>query len=259
MIFGVVASASLSLFSISSLASDRTHYRPDEVSEFTTGTLEGKELADYISEVSLRSFHPLGYKRGAKTMMFGSIDLEEDEEGFFVKDVYCNKKVRSRVGPGKIPTNNIMNAEHTWPQSKGARSEPFRGDIHHLFPTDSRANSTRSSHIFGEVEGRAVREEDCTASQVGKVINPRTGETTGTHAYQPPAEHRGNVARALFYAAVSYGYHITDIEEHYLKKWNREDPVDTNEIVRNDEIQEAQGNRNPFIDFPEMADRVTDF
>jgi len=259
MIFILMVTASFCFTSISVQASDRTHYKTDEIAEFTSGNLEGKQLVDFVSHVSLRSLHPLGYKRNAKKMMFGSIDLEKDEEGFFVKDVYCNIKVRSSVGPNRIPVNKVMNAEHTWPQSKGSRREPFRGDLHHLFPTDSKANSTRSSHIFGEVVGRAVREKDCKASQVGKIINPRTGQTTTTSAYQPPVEHRGNVARALFYSAVSYGYQITDIEEYYLKKWHAEDPVDAAEMERHDEIYEAQGNRNPFVDFPEMVERVSDF
>jgi len=259
MIFWVVTAVSLMFFSVSAFSSDETHYLPDEVSEFTSGSLEGRPLIKFVSDVSLRSFHPLGYKRGAKRAMFGDIDLQKDDKGFFIKDVYCNIKVRSRVGPDKIPTNSIMNAEHTWPQSKGARREPFRGDLHHLFPTDSRANSTRSSHLFGEVIGRPVREKDCTASKVGKMMHPETGKALGRHAYQPPVGHRGNVARALFYAAVSYGYKISELEEHYLKKWHEEDPVDASEMQRNEEIQEAQGNRNPFVDFPEMVSRVSDF
>jgi len=212
----------------------------------------------YISDVSHRAFHPLGYKRGTKPALFGDIDLDRDENGYFVKDVYCNYKIRHRVGPNRIPNNNTMNTEHTWPQSKGSRREPFRGDLHHLFPTDSKANSKRGNFPFGEVDGKPVS-SSCTASQAGFIINPETGRTSGKRGYQPPAEHRGNVARALFYSAGFYNKHISEMEEHYLKKWNREDPVDAFEVERNDEIQEAQGNRNPFIDFPEMAERVTDF
>lgn len=249
----------LALFCFNAHANEATYYKPGEVAEFTNGELKGADLRGFISHVSFRSFNPLGYKRRAKRVMFGSIDLEQDEKGFFIKDVYCNLKVRSDVGPGRIPTNNIMNAEHTWPQSKGSGHEPFRGDLHHLFPTDSRANSTRSSNIFGEVVGKAVREEDCTASQVGSIINPETGKKMRVRGYQPPVEHRGNVARALFYSAISYGYRISNLEEYYLKKWHKEDPVDDAERERQDEIHEAQGNRNPFIDFPELAERFLDF
>jgi len=259
MIFGVALATLLNLFSTDLYASEQDHYQPHEVAELSNGDLVGGSLIDFVSNVSLRSYQPLGYKRRSKKMLFGKIDLEQDEKGFFVKDVYCNIKVRTRVGPNKIPLNDIMNAEHTWPQSKGSRREPFRGDLHHLFPTDSRANSTRSSHIFSEVKGHAVREKDCTASKVGKAIHPETGEALTVHAYQPPPEHRGNVARAIFYAVVSYGYRIGEIEEYYLKKWHLDDPVDELELERNTEIQDAQGNRNPFIDFPNLVGRVSDF
>lgn len=244
--------------SISALSSSNTYYEIHEAAEFTNGELTGHDLRRFVGDVSHKSFHPLGYKRGARPTLFGSIDLEKDEEGYFVKDVYCNFKVRNKVGLDKIPANNIMNIEHTWPQSKGAGKEPFRGDLHHLFPTNSRANSTRGNSPFGEVDGKSVS-EDCTASKTGYLVDPVTGETTRTRGYQPPEEHRGNVARALFYAAGFYSYSISAMEEYYLKKWHRKDPVDAEEVERNNEIQGAQGNRNPYIDFPEIVERIGDF
>lgn len=239
-------------------ASSATYYETYEVSEFTNGDIQDADLMRFISDVSHRAFHPLGYKRGAKPALFGDVDLDRDENGYFVKDVYCNYKIRNRVGPNRIPNNDTMNTEHTWPQSKGSRREPFRGDLHHLFPTDSRANSMRGNHPFGEVDGRAVS-ASCTVSQTGMIIDPETGRTTGRRGYQPPLEHRGNVARALFYAAGFYDKNISLMEEYYLKKWHTEDPVDAEEVERNDKIEEAQGNRNPYIDFPELVDRIEDF
>ncbi len=248
----------LVFWSVTAFSNSNTYYGTHEISEFTSGELSGDDLVRFVGDVSQRSFNPLGYKRGSKPALFGDIDLERDEKGYFVKDVYCNYKIRNRVGPNRIPANNIMNTEHTWPQSKGAKREPFRGDLHHLFPTDSKANSTRGNFPFGEVDGESVS-HSCTASKKGHLIDPETGRTTGRRGYQPPVEHRGNVARALFYAAGFYGYSISDIEEYYLKKWNLEDPVDAEEIERNDQIQAAQGNRNPYIDFPEMVNRIGDF
>ena len=39
-----------------------------------------------------------------------------------------------------------------------------------------------------------------------------------------------------------------------LMKWHRQDPVSQKEIDRNNGIQAAQGNRNPFIDYPCLAE-----
>ena len=41
-----------------------------------------------------------------------------------------------------------------------------------------------------------------------------------------------------------------------LLKWHREDPVSQKEIDRNNGIQKTQGNRNPFIDYPYLAEYI---
>ena len=41
-----------------------------------------------------------------------------------------------------------------------------------------------------------------------------------------------------------------------LLKWHRNDPVSQKEIDRNNGIQATQGNRNPFIDYPELAEYI---
>ena len=244
------------LFGSSHAAAEfETYYLPSEIDQFTNAT---GHVVDLVEEVSSDRLDPLGYRKGSKPALFGFVDLQRDEDGYFIKDVYCNKKIRSRVGPNRIPNSNIMNAEHTWPQSKGSRREPFRGDLHHLFPTDSKANSIRGNYPFGEVSGESIY-FGCESSRRGNIIDPETGESTGQRGYEPPAEHRGNVARALFYSAAIYNKRITALEEFYLRKWHKEDPVDQEEIERNDSIEESQGNRNPFIDFPNLVENVSDF
>jgi endonuclease I len=52
---------------------------------------------------------------------------------------------------------------------------------------------------------------------------------------------------------------VSDQEEAFLRKWNQQDPVDQAEMNRNNEIEKIQGNRNPFIDFPELVDQVHNF
>ena len=227
--------------------------------ELEHGNLKDRDLLRFVGTVAHKGFKPLGYKKRAKPELFGFVHLEKDSQGYFVYDVYCGFKIRNSVGPKRIPKNSVMNTEHTWPQSKGSKREPARGDLHHLYPTDSRANSARGNHPFGEVAKGKDATNKCPLSQRGKLANPRTGKPTGTYGFQPPHEHRGNVARAMFYVAAKYSYKLSEIEEFYLRKWHKEDPVDREEIKRNDRVQEAQGNRNPFVDYPELANRVSDF
>ena len=226
--------------------------------EFSKGEKKNKELLSKIKNVSSKNFRGLGYKKRAKKELFGNLHLEEDGDGYFILDVYCGLVVRNNVGPGRIPRNNEMNTEHTWPQSKGSKREPARGDLHHLYPTYSSANSARSNHLFGEVDGENAT-KNCPMSQRGKIIDPKTFLKTSIYGFQPPQEHRGNVARAMFYVSAKYNYPLSFLEEYYLKKWHLEDPVDNAEIQRNSKIQGLQGNRNPFIDYPDLVLRIENF
>lgn len=244
--------------STAGFASASHYYNSDTEREFTQGSERDEALMRTIKSASGRNFRGLGYKKNAKKELFGNLHLERDGESYFVRDLYCGFIVRTNVGPGRLPKNNEMNTEHTWPQSKGARREPARGDLHHLYPTNNPANSARSNHPFGEVDGEDAT-RNCPLSQKGSIINPKTGKKSNTYGFQPPKEHRGNVARAMFYVCARYGYKLDSLEEYYLRKWHKEDPVDRNEMERNEGIEEVQGNRNPFIDFPELVSRIRDF
>ncbi len=79
----------------------------------------------------------------ARKHIFSDLDVKNGK----VKCVYTGREING----GKIPNSSDMNIEHTWPQSKGATGDA-KSDLHHLFPTDSKANSTRSSYPFGKVE-----------------------------------------------------------------------------------------------------------
>jgi endonuclease I len=197
----------------------------------------------------------IGYK-GARKVLFGKIHLKEDSQGYYLTDVYCRKKITRRVthiGPNIIPANGIVNCEHTWPQSRFSRAfskNLQKSDLHHLYPTDPRANSTRGNNEFAEVDGEKL--DNCDGSYVG-------AEKWQGAYFEPPNEHKGNVARALFYFAVRYKMKISPLEERYLRSWHELDPVDFDERERNELIQKVQGNRNPFIDYPELVDQISDF
>lgn len=198
----------------------------------------------------------LGY-RGARKVLFGKLHLEEDANGYYIKDVYCRKKISSsqtQIGPNIIPNHTLINCEHTWPQSKfSGRFEKGmqKSDLHHLFPTDSRANSTRGNNEFADVAGDPL-EDECSSSRSGV---PKGGYDR----FEPPTEHKGNVARALFYFSVRYQIKISEQQEAYLRDWHIQDPVDASERERNQTIFEIQKNRNPFIDYPELVDRIQNF
>lgn len=198
--------------------------------------------------------HAVGYDN-AKKYLFQELYLEQDEKGYFVTDLYCGTKFRN-VGPNQLPDQNQLNTEHTWPQSKfsgKANKGTQKSDLHHLFPTDSKANSTRGNYDFAEVTKNANL-SNCPLSKSGASVT-----SGGKNYFEPPTAHKGNVARALFYFSVRYKIEIPDEEEEFLRRWNHLDPVDDMEMARNNAIEKIQGNRNPFIDNPELADTISNF
>lgn len=168
--------------------------------------------------------------------------LKVDNRNGNIECVYTGRALN--IGQ-EMPPSESMNIEHTWPQSKGAKGVA-KTDIHHLFPTDSKANTVRSSHPFGIVESSSPK------YAVG-------GSKCDGNVFEVRKQHRGNVARAMFYFSTRYNQKIDPDQEAVLRKWHKEDPVDANEVTRNDRVEAIQNNRNPYIDHPEYVNMISDF
>lgn len=205
---------------------------------------------------------PLGYER-ARLFLMGYFYLVQQDNGqYAIKEAYCNKlygqsefKGNSGPRPNFVPDNRVINVEHTWPQSRftGRHSqEAQKSDLHHLFPTDSQLNAIRGNHPFGEVVKDSASLK-CGQSRFG------VSESIRGPTFEPPDVHKGHVARALLYFALRYDMSIEPNQEANLKAWHKQYPVDAEELLRNDEIYKVQGNRNPFIDHPELVDTIQDF
>ena len=163
-----------------------------------------------------------------------------------------------------------FNREHTWPQSKGAnKSTPMGYDMQSVRPASTAINSDRGSTPYGE--GSQFYDPNVIA------IN------NSLYAPEHLGSYRGDCARVILYDYVTYGEaggHKNDLYMGYaqllsklgkngvfesvgvLLKWHMQDPSSLTEMVRNDGAQAYQGNRNPFIDYPELAiqmlkDKVT--
>lgn len=221
---------------------------------FAGNDLDFKLKEKLYKEVSL-NHHPVGYGP-AKKLLFGQIFLKKDNNGYYVLDLYCGIRFTKGVGPGNLPDQNQINTEHTWPQSKftGAfPTETQKSDLHHLFPTDSKANSVRGNFEFADVTGNENL-SNCSLSKSGPSVL-----SGGKNFFEPPSSHKGNVARAIFYFSIRYKMPVSAAQEEFLKRWSQLDPVDDAERERNNLIEKLQGNRNPFIDHPELIDQISDF
>jgi deoxyribonuclease-1 len=170
--------------------------------------------------------------------------LYMDKVNGYVTGVYTGIEVP--VGDEK-PDAEVMNTEHSWPQSKGADKEPAKCDLHHLFPTDSEANSIRGNDPFGIVMGSPTW--SAGGSYYGTSAN-------GQLVFEPRDAHKGVAARAMLYFSIRYGYTLNSDELLLYTDWHTAHPVDEVELTRTQHIQEFQGNANPFVACPELVERL---
>lgn len=146
------------------------------------------------------------------------------------------------------------NREHVWPKSLGGYGNSGAGaDLHHIRPTENRTNSNRDNLLYGNVTGGKTS----TGNLSGIV-----GGTYNSTYFEPNDNVKGDVARICLYVYVRWGgtsgYTCNNINKVFedvdtLLEWCALDPVDTWEMGRNEVVYSIQGNRNVFIDYPELA------
>jgi len=174
-----------------------------------------------------------------------------------------SEQPRSKLDFQDTGGSNIgkWNREHMYPQSRGGYSGGTsseadgievwlptgpndiltgHGDAHHIRAEDGPVNSSRNNKDYGEYLGP-------------------TGNVGSWH---------GDVARGVFYMAVRYnGLEVVNGNPPnttvgqlgdlaLLLQWNHSDPSDDFEMNRNNYIYTWQVNRNPFIDYPDLADYI---
>ncbi|MCP4502096.1 MAG: hypothetical protein GY822_19230 [Deltaproteobacteria bacterium] len=75
--------------------------------------------------------------------------------------------------------------------------------------------------------------------------------------FEPPEKIKGSIARALMYVTTVYELDINDVGgADLMMEWNAAHPPSDKEVARNAAVSKHQGNRNPFIDHPDLVDRM---
>jgi len=162
-----------------------------------------------------------------------------------------------------------MNIEHSLPRSwwGGSTGVAANRELHHLFPSDANANSAKSNHPLGVVT--ATPTFDNGVSKVGYSTYLSYNGTV----FEPANEFKGDFARVYFYMVTAYqnyngswvhGFMLNNntypvlntYAQNLLLEWHRQDPVSAKETARNAAIFTIQNNRNPFVDYPALAEHV---
>ena len=210
--------------------------------------------------------------KNAKVLEYGSGD-QSTWWGFYVTDVtddsYCIDRYSPRNSWQKYGRrgSNIsgMNIEHSFPKSwwGGAKNQAYE-DLYNLMPCESRINSTKSNYPMGKV---VSGDKGNGWTKVGK------GDDNKWY-WEPADPWKGDFARGYMYMATAYqdynwkGEQALQILQQgaypTLQKWAytlyiqwaKADKPDALEIKRNNDVAKIQGNRNPYVDFPNLMEYV---
>lgn len=168
-------------------------------------------------------------------------------------------------------SGSSWNKEHVVPNSwwGGVQNNAY-SDIFSVIPSESVANNRKSNYPVGEV-GNVTWTNDCI--KIGMPVSGQGGSYN--YVFEPSDEYKGDFARIYFYVATCYSdigwgskstvYSELEREDwptlhpwlyKLLLKWHNVDPVSQKEIEINNDAEEVQGNRNPFIDYPVLADYI---
>ena len=246
-----------------------------------------KSLFDAVHEVVKVGYSSLGYDG-----LWGAYQHTDLRDNGKIWDMYsdCSWTYKSDQCGSYSSECDCYNREHSIPKSWYGDTKSGPGcDIFHLVPTDGKVNGMRSNYAFGEVssasytfDGAKLGSSKSITITNGNTIAGNEGTSISCSAnkvFEPRDEYKGDFARGYFgamirwagdhqsftdgdggkifsssYAAGSFG--LTKYGVALLMKWHRQDPVSQKEVDRNNGIQQTQGNRNPFIDYPYLAEFI---
>ena len=253
----------------------------------------GKDLFDAVHTVAKTGYKSLSYN-GLWTA-YCAIDLNASGYVWdMYSNATSYTCGSSKQGANSSKEGDAYNREHSIPKSwfGGTTDEDTPGtDLFHVVPVDGYINTMRNNQAFGEVSVPSYTSQSgCkkgtpkSISVANTILNPSgsaSATCSSTPVFEPMDEYKGDFARGYLgtmtmwangdydpftsdngesifntaYDAAHY-YGLTDYGVALLLKWHREDPVSAKEIARNNGIQNQQGNRNPFIDYPELVEYI---
>ena len=283
------ASSSSSSSSSSQTIDDRKYYNGyyDTLVSWT----DGEDLKNQLHAIIRNGYQPLSYTKSSKQNYTSNINADHSKYDFEYLDViYSNKDTFYSE------TNKGWQREHAWCASLMCGSTTgnainYKGratDFHNLFAANASGNQSRGNKNYGYAN--AVSES--YAIQYSS-DNGRDGYTYDETIFEPGDIDKGRLARAIFYMATMYkdaeqdtanninmkGLTIVEDPVTYvagnncafaignlseLLEWNKNVPVDYLEMQHNLSVYTnsdnpdglAQGNRNPYVDYPGLVDYV---
>ena len=268
---------------------DNTVYYDGYYSSLVSWT-NGEDLKNQLNAIIRNGYTPLSYTRSGQNYAT-NINADHTKYDFEYLDI-----IYTATDIHKSETHNKgWQREHAWCASLMCGSDTgsatkFKGratDFHNLFAASANGNMSRQNSNYGYPKADEPHYKDCATN------NGQDGYRSSDNAFEPGNIDKGRLARAIFYMATMYkdpeqdtvnninmkGLSIVEEPVSYvagnnckfqigglstLLDWNNTYAVDYLEMQHNVAVYSstdnpdkiAQGNRNPYVDYPELVDYV---
>jgi endonuclease I len=230
--------------------------------------LSGNDLIDSVA-ANYRPSVVLDYAN-ARDTLYASILAAADDS---VRCIYSGHTVY--LDPTQDPTQyvyqngaaNGINAEHSYPQSKGADvGTNAHSDMHHLYPTRIALNDARGDKPYAEIPD-AQTQKWFVNNQVFTSIPTQHIEwyaESNNNAFEPREAVKGDLARSILYFYTVYRSQANAADPAFFEQqrttlcqWNAMDPADPKELAKTWKIASYQdGKPNPYVVDCTLASRT---
>ncbi len=229
--------------------------------------LTGPALRGVLHDIVSGPHRPLSYTATRAALEY----CDEDPGNASRVLLVYTRRSEAKTNFVRSPPQNDgeWNREHLWPNSAGLNSSGADyADLINLRAADATVNNARGNFPFDEtstgVTARVPADDEAPLC------------SSDSDSWEPPAEMKGDIARAMLYMDLRYDGESADETDLRLTDdltltggslpyggrlttlllWHYADPVSAAETRRNDRVQERQGNRNPFVDRPAWVEAI---
>ena len=224
----------------------------------------GAELKKYLCE----KYAPKGYLssivgEGGAWSVFAQCDINSD--GMMI-DRYSQNLYELANGTATIPNGMAVDfvVNHSW---WGIHiSDAIKWDMYNMLPCNAQVPKYKTDYMPGVVVD-AIYSNGVWSMGWGSIDGYRV------NVYAPPRGYEGDFARIIMYMSTIYSAErwsgqgvnffadgeyptLNGYSRQLLLQWHNLDPVSDIERTRNDVISKVQGNRNPFVDYPQLVDYI---
>ena len=242
---------------------------------------DGADLKQKLHDIIRNGFNPLRYNvPNWETNTYADMAKYDHE---YVDAVYAADDIEAALTQKNWQREHAFAASLMTGQltSDAVKTLGRATDFHNLFAGDSSGNTSRGNKNFGVADVNAASYQNRTTD------NGNDGYSFDSKTFEPGNKDKGRLARAIFYMGTMYkdaeegyeGLRIVEENVEYssttqcqfaighlseLLTWSNTYSVDFLEMQHNESVyshvyskdNKAQGNRNPFVDYPGLVDYV---